>query len=102
MAYTPMICCTCESTAEPVTFSLDWYCAMEMACYFVTGDVTSDPELRLFLQNTAPSPLLDALGLHDRCADCFWWRLALLLGYCVLEASPASHLKHPSASPSIE
>lgn len=26
--------------------------------------------------------LLDRLGLYDRCADCFWWRLALLLGYC--------------------
>lgn len=21
---------------------------------------------------------------RQRCADCFWWRLALLLGYCIL------------------
>jgi hypothetical protein len=28
--------------------------------------------------------LIDHIGLHDRCADCFWWRMALHLGYCVL------------------
>lgn len=25
-----------------------------------------------------------ALGLINHCADCFWWRVALLIGYCIL------------------
>jgi len=57
-----MICRTCGSTAEPALISKSMASAL------------SDLPERIWL----------ALGLFDRCADCFWWRLALLLGYCVL------------------
>lgn len=61
-----MICRSCESSAEPQgLLSVKMIVAMRMT-----------PIMRHV-------PLIE-LGLFDRCADCFWWRLALLLGYCIL------------------
>lgn len=36
------------------------------------------------LTGPKPEASLLRIGLDVCCADCFWWRVALLIGYCVL------------------